>query len=132
MTLPIDVVTLDTLRSVQEAVMLDECEILRMTPGGVDVYGKPMETWAAVAGCMCGVRYPAHGRDLDEHGAEVKSRKGKVRLPHGTDARHSDRVKVTRRWGVPIAPMVFEVVESPGIGPTAVELVVELVTDGSD
>jgi hypothetical protein len=113
---------LSGMRDCQESFMADACQIGTITTTqdavGELVPGAP--SYAAETACglqMTGGLQSAEYRTSD--GTIVKA-DAKLRLPHDAVISVTNVVKITKRFGTAITPIVYEVMGVPAVGPTGV------------
>jgi len=121
---------LDELRAVQEAHMLDTCLIAEPTKT-TDIYNVPVEAWAWTTAeeSVCGFDASPSQELLNQ----VPSSEAVVRLPVETVISHQARIRIMKRFGeTQAAPLTFEVIGAPRLGPSGLLVWLKKVTDGSD
>jgi len=116
-----------SFQTTQEYHYHDACKIHAYS-GTDDAYNIPQATYTEGSEIACG--FEMVGTDERVNEADVPVVDGKLRLPVGTTLTPNDRIEITKRYGVAITPLFFEVVGLPLRGSSG--LVVELakVTDG--
>lgn len=103
--------------------MQDTC-IIQAYSATPDTYGDPVPTYTDGAAIACGFD-PTGGRESWRPDMTALHVDATVRLPIATTLDTRDRIKITKRFGVAITAIVFEIVGLPQRGPSG--LVVELV-----
>jgi hypothetical protein len=113
------------MTSAQTAAMPDECELLQRTAGPPDAYGVPTISYGVVATTVCGLEHSQIKQSASgEAGGEtrldtqVSTELHQLRLPLGTAVTNVDRIRLTKRFGVAIAPVLYEVIGNPQRGPS--------------
>jgi len=128
--------TIDQLRALHQTAMMDECELLKYTPGGPDPYGMPEpDNYTYLAILPCSYRPIRPGEALQ--GTDVPLLDALVSFDSTVEAVYDislddlDRIKITRLHGDLLAePMVFEVVGALKRDNVAVIATLKKVTDG--
>lgn len=121
---------LAALRDTQAAFMFDACQVGTVTDtqdaigdevAGVPSYGTEV---------ACGIEMLSGGSRTEwRSGAlTIVSADARLRLPHGTAVTVTSVVKVTKRQGVAITPIVYEVTGEPAIGATGIVCYLRKVT----
>ena len=120
---------LAALQAAQDAHMMDACTIDAYSTGAADAYGNPSDSWASGSEMDCGFEQ-AKPREIMGT-TRVPEWDARLRLPIETSVDPRDRITVTKRHGVAVTPVTYEILGSPRRGPSG--LVVDLVriTDGS-
>ena len=123
---------LDGMAATQAAGMLDECELLQRADGAADAYGIPQPTYTVVERTPCGLSHSQVGAEVSGSGrrdTQVPIDLRRLRLPVTAQIDHVDRIRMTRRFGFAITPVLYEVVGDPQRGPSGLLLQVRMVTD---
>ena len=112
--------------------MWDTCQVLEYNGLATDDYGQPSPDyylrWPVVA---CG--YNANARKEVMVETQVVLTDAVVRLPIATVLDNRDRIKITHRHGVALDPKpTYEIIGEQARGPSAIQVNLRLVTDGSD
>ena len=121
------------MQATQDSAMLDTCVLLTHSEGETDEYGISEDAFSASNPLSCGFNDTPGGsfREVMQD-AQVVMIDAQLRLPIDTDVSHRDRIKITHRYGEPLASApVFEIVGVPHRGPSGLLLKLRLVTDGS-
>src|SRR5665647_1175836 len=110
------------MRDTQESFMADACQIGTVTTSqnemGEIVAGAP--SYAAETACglqMTGGLQSAEYRTSD---GTLVSADAKLRLPHDAAVAVTNVVKITKRFGTAITPVVYEVMGVPAVGPSGI------------
>jgi hypothetical protein len=110
---------LSALQATQEAAMPDECVLLTRNTTGTDAYGMPEVDWVASPPYPCGLSDRASREVLA--GTQVPLYDARLRLPLALDGAidEADRVRITQRFGQPLAaPVDYEFIGLPRRGPS--------------
>jgi len=108
------------MRTAQEAVMMDTCELLCKAETGTDEYGMPKTGFTVSATSICGLNTTASREMLN---AEAHFYDAKLRLPHDTVITNVDQVCITHRYGQLLqTPITYEILGSPIVGPSGMVL----------
>lgn len=113
---------LASMRDTQESFMADACQIGTVTKTqnsmGEEVSGPPSYAAETVCGLqMTGGLQSAERRTSD---GTVVSADAKLRLPHDAVIGVTSVVKITKRFGTAITPVVYEVMGVPAVGPSGI------------
>jgi len=118
------------MRDTQESFMADACQIGTVTTSqnemGEIVAGAP--SYAAETACglqMTGGLQSAEYRTSD---GTLVSADAKLRLPHDAAVAVTNVVKITKRFGTAITPVVYEVMGVPAVGPSGTVCYLRQVT----
>lgn len=96
------------LRATQDGHMMDTCVI--QTHAYTDnTYNEQVESWKDGKETACGLEMTAGN---ERHGSDASTLvyDATLRLPIGTTANIKDRIKITKRHGAVITPIIFDVV----------------------
>jgi hypothetical protein len=121
---------LTSLRTCQTAFMADSCQVGTITKTqsatGDMVDGDP----AYAAEVVCGLgQVSGFERSEYRNGAmTIVKADAKIRLPYGTVIGATNVVKVTKRQGTAITPIVYEVMGEPAVGATGIVCYLRKVT----
>lgn len=117
------------MQATQQAHMPDACVIEHFTSGAAqDEHGKVLDDYVAGYTGPCGINFPA-ARYEALNGTSEPLVDARLRLPLGTVVNSTDRVRITHRFGVPeLTPQTYEIVGSPGPGPSGLICKVRRVT----
>ena len=122
------------MTATQEGAMMDECVILTHTVTGTGPRGSPIVDYVPAAGATpCGLGHSKTDRELMGDaalGTQVAEFDGTLRLPKDTVINTRDRVRITKRFGVAVDPVVYEIVGTPRLGPSGLLGRVKRVTNG--
>lgn len=120
---------LAAMQVAQDAHMMDACTIDAYSAGAADAYGNPSDGWTSGSEIACGFKQ-AKPREIMGT-TRVPEWDAQLRLPIDTAVDPRDRITLTKRHGVAVTPVTYEILGSPRRGPSG--LVVDLVkiTDGS-
>lgn len=102
----------------QEGAMMDSCLIFAHSSGALNAYGKKADVYAAGVASICGFDATGSGEVLQ--GTEVLTIDAAIRLPVDTVIDDRDRIQVTKRFGKPVTPIMFDVVGLPEMGPSGI------------
>lgn len=113
------------MQGTQVSAMQDACIVLAYsaTP---DRYGNPQPTYTAGSEIVCGFD-PTTDDEVQDSG-QVVIADASIRLPLGTAIDSRDRIRVTKRFGVAVTPLDFEVIGMPQRGPSGLVVLVRKVT----
>lgn len=120
---------LAAMQAAQAAHLMDSCTVDAYAAGSADAYGNPSPTWTAGDEIDCGFR-PVRPREVmgltqvPEHDAEL-------RLAIDTSVNPQDRITITKRHGVAVTNVTYEIVGDPQRGPSGLVLQLKKVVDGS-
>jgi hypothetical protein len=113
---------LQAIRAFQAETLLDSCRIISVSEGAVDAYNNPTAIETEGAATPCGFRYLRPWELMDQ----VPGVEAKLRLPHGTAIKTTDKVKITDRYGETIStPWLYEVAGPPEIGVSGVQVLLK-------
>jgi hypothetical protein len=110
---------LTDLRNTQESSLSDECTIWISSGSSPDQdsYGQSLFVFSSGSGIACG--YEVAG------GSEIKSESylrtnydAIIRLAYGQPIAEKDRIEITKRDGVAVTPVLYEIVAPPKVGRT--------------
>jgi len=122
---------LGRLQGTQDGHMQDTCVILTRSTAA-DGYNWPVESWANGIETICGLNFDPQNEAMQA--SQVSEIDLEMRLPLGRESlvTVTDRVKITKRYGVTISLQpVYEVISGPDRGPSGLVVKLKQVTDGS-
>ena len=108
------------MQATNESAMMDTCIVQGYT-ATTDPFGQPTVTYVDRSPIACGFN-PKGGREVAGEDTAPIITDASVRLPIATIVDRKDRVKITHRFGVVIAPQVYEIVSEPRRGPSGLVL----------
>lgn len=117
---------LASLQSTQMAAMQDRCKIL-VYSAVTDSYGNPSPTYTAGAEIACGVEMLEREPGEMFGTGETPTADVRVRLPLATVISNYDRVQITKRFGVAVSAVTYEVVQPPMRGPSGLRVLLRQV-----
>lgn len=123
---------LTRMQTVQEAAMLDRCELMQRSEGAIDAYGLPAPAYTVTDYLTCGLSHSQTNREAggrERRGTQVPVEIRRLRLPAETVLSNVDRVRVTHRFGAPITPVLYEIVGDPQRGPSGLVVELQKVTE---
>jgi hypothetical protein len=127
---------LNRMSDVQTSAMMDQCELLRRADGAADAYGLPAVTYAVIATSVCGLEHSqikvntsSEGGGTERLGTQVPTELRLLRLPKDAEVAHVDRIRLTKRLGFSITPVLYEIVGTPQLGPSGLLATVQKVTE---
>jgi hypothetical protein len=127
---------LDRMAEVQASAMMDACELLRRSEGAPDAYGLPSVTYTVIATSACGLEHSqikagasSESGGTERLGTQVPTEMRLLRLPKDAEVAHVDRIRLTKRLGFSITPVVYEIVGTPQLGPSGLLATVQKVTE---
>lgn len=127
---------LDRMQVVQAGTLMDQCELLRRADGVADAYGIPTPSYTVVATVACGLEHSSIKVDTSNEaggserlGTQAPTEDRLLRLPRDTEVSNVDRVRITRRFGEKAAPVIYEIVGTPQLGPSGLLVRVQRVTE---
>jgi hypothetical protein len=111
------------LRAAQVALMDDACQVgtIATTQNSIGELAAAAPSYGREV--VCGIQMVTESRVAAEYRTaegSIAKADARLRLPHGTAVTLHDVVKVTKRQGSAITPLVYEVVSEPAVGVTAV------------
>lgn len=116
---------LDSMARTQQSAMMDQCLIFAHSTGTANVYGKKVDSYGAGVPSVCGYDATASAEVLQ--GTEVATVDAAIRLPVNTVIDDRDRIQLVRRFGRTVAPLMFDVVGLPEMGPSGLVVKVKRV-----
>jgi head-tail adaptor len=118
---------LANMRAAQEEHMLDTC-IVQSYARTLDTYGSPVETWTDGSAIACGLKMTT-GRENRRADMTTERIDATIRLPLATTIKGTDRIKVTKRFGVILStPQIYDVVGEIRRGPSGLQVDLQTVT----
>jgi head-tail adaptor len=116
------------LQATQEAAMQDECVLLERTSASSDAYGMPVKGYTDGDTVECGLDDAPKKEQMGS--AEVPAADAILRLPLAAEAdiANVDRVRITKRFGAAITPVVYEFLSRPRRGPSGLTVRLALTT----
>jgi hypothetical protein len=136
---PLSPVELARMTAVQTAAMPDECELLQMITGAPDAYGVPTISYTLLATTRCGMEHSQVKESASSEaggqtrhgtqGTQVPAEMRQLRLPLGTPVTNVDRIRLTKRFGAAITPVLYEVIGNPQQGPSGLLVHVQNVKE---
>lgn len=122
---------LSRMRQAQAETLNDTIQHIRRQTA-TNEYGQPDVTWVLAESYACGFQPVAKPEAMND--TEVPLVDAKLRLPLTLESTiaHTDRVKLTHRFGEALAdPQTYEIVGLPERGPSGLVYNLKRVTDGS-
>jgi hypothetical protein len=96
-----------------QTLLRDRCVILVAAPeGSVDAYGKASLEFTPTERIPCNF-VPDSAREAEETWMQVPQANAHLFLPLGTVITNRDRIQLTHRAGLPVAPQTFLVLGQP-------------------
>lgn len=103
------------LQEIQEGHMMDSCKILAYS-ATEDEYNQKVPAFTAGTEIICGVNF-TRSREIQQE-AEVIKTDGVIRLPIDTAVTGRDRIRITKRFGVAVDEVDYEIIGDPRRGPS--------------
>jgi hypothetical protein len=117
---------LNSLSDTQESAMQDTCNLITYS-GSYNEFGELEQVWTTTSGIACGVKMV--GGVEEYRGQFIKlDIDAVIRLPIDTEITELDRVEVTKRFGVDVDDMLYEVVGFPKRGSSGLQVDCKKVT----
>lgn len=123
---------LAAMQCTQVAAMVDVCELLQRTDGTPDAYGMPTPAYTVVDTVACGLSHSQTNSEAggsERRGTQVPIEIRRLRLPADTQVSNIDRVRLAKRFGFSIEPVLYEIVGDPQRGPSGLLVQVRKVTE---
>lgn len=124
------------MQGVQEAALMDQCELLQRADGTADAYGIPTPGYTVVATVACGLEHSAIKVDTSNEaggserlGTQAPTEERFLRLPRDLQVSNADRVRITRRFGAKVTPVTYELIGMPQMGPSGLLVRIQRVTE---
>ena len=113
---------LAAMREAQESFMGDACQIGTIHESQDDL-GQPVPEPASYsAETPCGLQMTGGLQSAERRTSDgtIVSADAKLRLPHDAAITDTSVVKITKRFGAAITPIVYEVMGAPALGPSGI------------
>lgn len=111
---------LNSFQDTQESLLQDTCNIYTYA-STQNSYGEPTVTYTVASGIPCGLNM-TNGIET-YRGSVIKTETDAViRLPMNTNISVLDKVEITKRFGVTITGLMFEVSEQPRRGVSGIQI----------
>lgn len=116
-------------RATQTAFMQDSCQIGTRS-STQDAVGQLIDTFTYGSVIACGLRMVGGlmRSEFRKPDGTIVNADAELRLPHGTVLTADDKVKVTKRHGVAITALTYDVMGEPLIGPSGIVCYLRAVT----
>jgi hypothetical protein len=110
------------MRDTQEAFMSDACQIGTVTTSQNDMGELVADEPSYGAEIPCGLQMTGGLQSAERRTADgtIVNADAKLRLPHDAVISVTNVVKITKRHGTAITPMVYEVMGVPAVGPSGI------------
>ena len=110
------------MRDVQESFMADACQIGTVTNSQNDMGEIVPGTPSYAAETVCGLQMTGGLQSAERRTSDgtIVSADATLRLPHDAVITDTSVVKITKRFGEAITPMVYEVMGVPAVGPSGI------------
>jgi hypothetical protein len=124
---------LASMQATQKSAMMDECLIISKADLGTDPYGMPVESYPDTGGegttSVCGLNMDPKGEAMGD--TQVSLIDARLRLPIGTEISRTDRIRITKRFGLSLEDtLLFKVMGEPRRGPSGLVVDLKRVTTG--
>lgn len=117
---------LAALQATQRSAMQDSCRILRYS-AVTDDYGNPAPVYTAGGEIACGVEMLERQAGEMFGSAETPAADVRLRLPISTVISNVDRVRITKRYGVTMTAVDYDVMQPAMRGPSGLVVMLRQV-----
>ncbi len=111
---------INSLRKTAGETFLDSCTLDRVVTSG-NSYGEIIQSWVSDSEIQCGLEMTG-GIEKVSGEVIVVERDAVIRLPLNTLIDIRDRITLTKKYGITVSGIQFEIISLPKIGASAMRL----------
>jgi len=117
---------LEGFKATQLESLQDTCNLEKYTVT-FNSYGEPISSYVVQSGIACGVNMTG-GKEFYKGSLIETDTDATIRFPLSTDINIKDRITITKRYGVTVSGLTFEVKQEPRQGISGLVVDVGMVT----